>query len=135
MLIIFKLSEKSVKVNGLIKTLLSWWRIEQLLYLRDLKITTILTLSFLYIILSTDSSHAYIDPGSGSMLLQVLIASILGMLTVIKIYWARLKTFFSRKSDTNSSEETKNNHPDWPKFISWSKRFCFCKEPKHLPPN
>ena len=75
--------------------------------LRELKITTILTLSFLYIILSTDSSHAYIDPGSGSMLLQVLIASILGMLTVIKIYWARLKIFFSRKSDTNSSEETK----------------------------
>ncbi len=78
-----------------------------MVYLRELKITTILTLSFLYIILSTDTSHAYIDPGSGSMLLQVLIASILGILTVIKIYWARLKTFFSSKSDTNSSEETK----------------------------
>ena len=78
-----------------------------MIYIRELKTTTILTLSFLYIILSTDTSHAYIDPGSGSMLLQVLIASILGMLTVIKIYWARLKTFFSTKSDTNSSEETK----------------------------
>lgn len=78
-----------------------------MVYLRELKITTILTLFFLYIILSTDTSHAYIDPGSGSMLLQVLIASILGILTVIKIYWARLKTFFSSKSDTNSSEETK----------------------------
>ncbi len=78
-----------------------------MIYLGELKTTTILTISFLYIILSTDTSHAYIDPGSGSMLLQVLIASILGMLTVIKIYWARLKTFFSTKSDTNSSEETK----------------------------
>ena len=78
-----------------------------MVYLRELNTTTILTLSFLYIILSTDTSHEYIDPGSGSMLLQVLIASILGLLTVIKIYWARLKTFFSTKSDTNSSEETK----------------------------
>ena len=75
--------------------------------LRELKTTTSLTLSFLYIILSTDTSHAYIDPGSGSMLLQVLIASILGMLTVIQIYWARLPTFFSTQSDPNSSEETK----------------------------
>ena len=78
-----------------------------MIHFRGLKIASITALTFFCIILSTDSSHAYIDPGSGSMILQVLIASILGILTAVKIYWAQLKSFFSRKSDTNASEETK----------------------------
>jgi hypothetical protein len=78
-----------------------------MVYLRKSKITKILSLSFLYIVLSADTSFAYIDPGSGSMLLQVLIASILGILTAVKIYWSRLKNFFSRISDNNTSGETK----------------------------
>jgi len=75
--------------------------------LKKLKITTILSLSFLCIILSTDTSFAYIDPGSGSMILQVLIASILGILTAVKIYWVKIKNLFSRNSDNNNSEEAK----------------------------
>ena len=75
--------------------------------LSKLKIVKVLSLSLFCIVLSTDISFAYIDPGSGSMLLQVLIASILGILTVIKIYWARLKSFFSRNSDKTDSEEPK----------------------------
>ena len=73
--------------------------------LSKLKIANVLSLSLLCIVLSTDISFAYIDPGSGSMLLQVLIASILGILTVIKIYWARLKSGFSRNSEKTNSEE------------------------------
>jgi hypothetical protein len=37
---------------------------------------------------------AYLDPGTGSMLLQVLIAVLMGMGITIKIYWQKVKDFF-----------------------------------------
>lgn len=37
---------------------------------------------------------AYIDPGSGSLLLQVIVGAALGLLVTIKMYWARIKNFF-----------------------------------------
>lgn len=74
--------------------------------LRNIKIMKLLGISLLYILFSANTSYAYIDPGSGSMVLQVLIASILGVLTAVKIYWSKLKNFFSRNSDTNTNEES-----------------------------
>lgn len=40
---------------------------------------------------------AYVDPGTGSYLIQLLIASILGSLFVLKTYWRKLLIFFSNK--------------------------------------
>ena len=52
---------------------------------------------------------AYLDPGSGSYLLQLLIAGLLGSLFVIRASWDRIKTFFrglfSRRDDDSSDEE------------------------------
>ena len=39
---------------------------------------------------------AYIDPGSGSLLLQVLIAGLLGLAFTLRLYWRRLKNFLGR---------------------------------------
>lgn len=39
-------------------------------------------------------TYAYIDPGTGSFLVQVVIAGLLGVLVSLRIYWARIKTFF-----------------------------------------
>lgn len=53
------------------------------------------------------NAFAYIDPGSGSYVLQIIIASVLGILTLIKIYWSKLKTFFAsflvKKPDNEST--------------------------------
>ncbi len=38
--------------------------------------------------------YAYLDPGSGSYIFQLLIASIVGLGFVIKVYWKRLVGFF-----------------------------------------
>jgi hypothetical protein len=35
-------------------------------------------------------AHAYIDPGTGSYLLQLMIGSILGGLFVVKMYWKKI---------------------------------------------
>ncbi|HOU22187.1 MAG: hypothetical protein KBC66_09160 [Kiritimatiellae bacterium] len=37
---------------------------------------------------------AYIDPGSGSILIQVIIASCIGG---IAVFWSKLKSLFTRK--------------------------------------
>lgn len=40
---------------------------------------------------------AYLDPGSGSYLLQLLVAAVLGIGLAVRMYWGRIKTIFSRK--------------------------------------
>ena len=39
----------------------------------------------------------YIEPGSGSYLLQVIIAAVLGAAFWIKMSWWRIKSFFTGK--------------------------------------
>ena len=52
---------------------------------------------------------AYIDPGAGSMILQVLLAGILGALFAIKMFWRNVKAFFttlfSRKNQTGKDAD------------------------------
>ena len=46
-----------------------------------------------------NSAFAYLDPGTGSMLLQGLIAGILVVCTTVGIFWRRLKDLFSKLID------------------------------------
>jgi hypothetical protein len=43
-------------------------------------------------------SFLYIDPGSGSYLVQAIIAGVLGALFYFKAIWAKIKLFFRRKT-------------------------------------
>jgi hypothetical protein len=43
-----------------------------------------------------DISLLYVDPGSGSYLVQIIIAAILGIAFYFKTIWLRIKSFFSR---------------------------------------
>jgi hypothetical protein len=45
----------------------------------------------------TGVAHAYLDPGTGSFLLQVLIGSLAGALYVCRLYWTKVKAFLSRR--------------------------------------
>ena len=49
-------------------------------------------------VLIAPPAFAYIDPGTGSMLLQGLLAGIAGIFVVLKLYWYKIKNFFLRKS-------------------------------------
>lgn len=49
------------------------------------------------LLLDISSIPNYIDPGTGSLVVQILIASLIGSLFMLKIYWKRIKTFFSRR--------------------------------------
>ena len=40
---------------------------------------------------------AYLDPGTGSMMLQLLLGGIAGALVVGKLYWYRFRTFVASR--------------------------------------
>ena len=42
---------------------------------------------------------AYLDPGSGSMLLQILLGGFAAFGVVIRLYWGRVSDLFSRKQN------------------------------------
>ncbi|WEK38192.1 MAG: hypothetical protein P0Y53_11860 [Candidatus Pseudobacter hemicellulosilyticus] len=47
----------------------------------------------------------YVDPGSGSYLIQLIIAAILGALFYFKNLWWRIRSFFSKtKKDDNTRD-------------------------------
>jgi hypothetical protein len=41
---------------------------------------------------------AYLDPGSGSLILQLLIAGLMGAGLLVKVFWKKIKALFSRSS-------------------------------------
>jgi hypothetical protein len=43
-------------------------------------------------------AHAYLDGGTGSMLLQLLLGGFVGVAAIAKLYWYKIKSFFSKKN-------------------------------------
>ena len=50
----------------------------------------------LSLILMATSALAYLDPGTGSYIVQILIAAVLGGLVAIKTFWSTIVLFFKR---------------------------------------
>lgn len=38
------------------------------------------------------SAHAYIDPGTGNYLLQLIVAALFGAIFALKVFWTKIKT-------------------------------------------
>jgi hypothetical protein len=49
---------------------------------------------------TASTAQAYLDPGTGSMILQIVLGGVAGMMVVGKLYWAQFTSFFSRRSDS-----------------------------------
>jgi hypothetical protein len=47
----------------------------------------------------------YLDPGSGSFILQVLVAALLGGGFAIKVYWKNIKKWFVKTPPDEESDE------------------------------
>ena len=81
-------------------------------YQKHFVLVDLILLVFLFLVLSTKQVHAYLDPGSGSYLLQLLIAGAVGGLFTIKTFWLQIKTFFtnlfSRRQKKDSAAKKKN---------------------------
>jgi hypothetical protein len=52
------------------------------------------------------NGHAYLDPGSGSFILQLLIASLVGGFFIVKTYWKKILAFFrGQPSEAEDDQE------------------------------
>jgi hypothetical protein len=49
---------------------------------------------------------AYLDPGSGSYILQILLGALLGAAFIIRVYWRKIKSFFRRQPAAEEEEGT-----------------------------
>lgn len=49
-------------------------------------------------------AQAYLDPGSGSFLVQLLIAGLVGAAFIVRSSWGRIKGFFTRSKGEESEE-------------------------------
>lgn len=67
-----------------------------------------LVLSALFVGMSAGSAHAYLDAGTGSMILQVLLGGVAGLMIVGKLYWYKFRSFigFPPKSSSEPEAET-----------------------------
>ena len=71
--------------------------------------------------LTSSPAYAYLDPGSGGLLLQLLLGGVAGMVVIMKLYWHRFLVLIGRKEPVVSEDENgpvKNgpdeNTPDQP---------------------
>ena len=49
--------------------------------------------------------HFYLDPGSGSFLIQLLIATLLGLGIALRASWGRIKGFFGGKAKADEDDD------------------------------
>ena len=61
----------------------------------------VVTVAFLLISEMTGTVHAYLDPGTGSMAIQLVLGGLVGALTLVKLYWRRMTGFVRRRQGVN----------------------------------
>jgi hypothetical protein len=47
---------------------------------------------------------AYLDPGTGSIIIQAVVAGVVGVLAIVRMYWSRLKGFVRKEPPGNIDE-------------------------------
>jgi hypothetical protein len=64
----------------------------------------IYTMTAFIIFISTRPVYAYLDAGSGSMLLQLLLGGIAGLIVVLQLFWRRFLTLFGTRKQEKKSD-------------------------------
>jgi uncharacterized membrane protein len=62
-----------------------------------------ITLLILSLFLLPLSGYGYIDLGSGSYIIQLIIAGFVGFSLSVRIFWKKIKTRFSKKSKADKT--------------------------------
>ena len=71
--------------------------------------SSVLTFTLVCLLGWTPEVHAYLDPGTGSMVLQLFISIVLGFIFTLRIYWEKFKKFFKKVFSKNNSD----NYTGW----------------------
>jgi hypothetical protein len=68
---------------------------------------SLLTLSIIFCIVW--NVNAYLDPGSGSYVVQMIIAGFLGGFYALKLYWNKIINFIRGNSDSTKTDDDLEN--------------------------
>lgn len=62
-----------------------------------------------YLLLMPRIAHAYLDPGTGSLIVQMTVAAVLGVGFALKMYWRKIKSvlgnFLNKKKEKCDGEK------------------------------
>ncbi|MBI4775659.1 MAG: hypothetical protein HY788_16070 [Deltaproteobacteria bacterium] len=60
------------------------------------------SISIVLVLFAAGEAHAYLDAGSGSMLIQIILGGAAGLVVILKLFWRRiLEVLGIAKQDTN----------------------------------
>lgn len=61
-------------------------------------------------------AFAYLDPGSGSLMFQTIVATLAAVAYGVRLYWSRITSWFRREAPSNSAPlEASLEPPNEPK--------------------
>ena len=65
---------------------------------------TYFTYAIFFALVFNKPAYAYIDPGTGSIILSGLIAAVAGVMATGRIYWNKIKNLFSHNKEKNERQ-------------------------------
>ena len=72
------------------------------------KYIKIIFISWIAILWFSSPAYAYINPGVGSILIQMLLGGLVGLVIVLKLYWAQVKKIFQNPFSKNRGQGNKD---------------------------
>lgn len=73
------------------------------------RIIGLVGLTIFAFVLFTRDAHAYIDTSTGSYIIQILLAGLMGIMLTLKVFWKQVKAFFSKDKNTDDKSEDKTD--------------------------
>ena len=56
-------------------------------------------------LLAPQPAHAYVDPGAGSLVIQGIIAAVVGVGLTLRLYWRRIRRLFTGKPSRDDESD------------------------------
>lgn len=73
----------------------------------------VISLAAFLMLFITSPAQAYLDPGTGSLIVQIILGGIAGLMVAGKLYWARMKEFFGFSTgDVATEKDTTDSDAD-----------------------
>lgn len=72
-------------------------------------ITKILIVNFIYLFFAFSSAHAYLDPGTGSIIVQALIGFLAAIAVALKLYWHKFLRLLGIRKKINFDDDDNNS--------------------------
>ena len=73
---------------------------------RDLHKHTVLFAGLTLVLITPGRAWAYLDPGTGSYVIQVVLAALFGALVTLRLYWQKVRDWFKGTTPGNNDRQS-----------------------------